>query len=64
MDVYVTRDEQCFVWDSDKAKANQKKHGVSFERAIDAIADPYAVFEDATVGDELRQAAIGSDLVR
>ena len=60
MDVFVTRDEQCFVWDSEKAKANRKKHGVSF----DAILDPYAVFEDASVPHEQRQAAIGSDLVR
>lgn len=29
-----------FVWDSRKAAANRKKHGVSFEEASTALRDP------------------------
>jgi uncharacterized protein len=37
-----------FEWDSKKARANQAKHGVSFEEAITVFADPLArIFEDA-----------------
>jgi hypothetical protein len=32
-----------FEWDDRKAAANLKKHGVSFEEAITALADPYAI---------------------
>lgn len=32
-----------FEWDDRKAAANLKKHGVSFEEAITALADPRAV---------------------
>lgn len=32
-----------FEWDDRKAATNLKKHGVSFEEAITALADPYAV---------------------
>ena len=36
-----------FEWDSKKAEANKVKHGVSFEEAITAFADPLArIFED------------------
>jgi uncharacterized protein len=32
-----------FEWDDRKAVVNLKKHGVSFEEAITALADPYAI---------------------
>jgi len=32
-----------FEWDDRKAAANLKKHGVSFEEAITALADPRAL---------------------
>ncbi|MGQ0561767.1 MAG: BrnT family toxin [Gemmatimonadota bacterium] len=32
-----------FEWDAAKAKANEKKHGVSFEEASSAFADPLHV---------------------
>ena len=32
-----------FEWDDAKARANARKHGVAFERAKLAFADPYAV---------------------
>ncbi len=61
MDVYVTRDDQCFVWNSDKASSNQIKHGLTFEQGIDIFSDPFAIFEDAGVEEERRFAAIGQD---
>ena len=30
-----------FEWDEEKAKANVKKHGISFEEAIEVFDDPY-----------------------
>jgi len=35
--------ETKFEWDTEKAKINLKKHGVSFETAARAFADPFAV---------------------
>jgi uncharacterized DUF497 family protein len=35
-----------FEWDSDKAAANFDRHGVSFEEAQSAFADPLAVYMD------------------
>ncbi|MEH1822779.1 MAG: BrnT family toxin [Nostoc sp.] len=32
-----------FEWDKDKAVVNWQKHGVSFEEAIGAFRDPFAV---------------------
>ena len=46
-------------WDSDKAHTNITKHGVPFEIACQVFFDPFLVLEDATYGDEPRDAAIG-----
>ncbi len=36
-----------FEWNAEKADINHKKHGVTFEQAADAFADPYGlVFYD------------------
>jgi hypothetical protein len=35
-----------FEWDSDKAESNLAKHGVSFEEAASALADPKVVVLD------------------
>ena len=32
-----------FEWDADKAAANLRKHGVSFDEAVTAFADPLSV---------------------
>src|SRR6266545_4406692 len=32
-----------FSWDGDKAESNRGKHGISFEEAVDAFADPDAL---------------------
>lgn len=50
-----------FEWDSEKAAANLKKHGVPFEEAITIFYDPLAAtFEDQdhSVGEQ-RQLTVG-----
>ena len=39
MDVNFEIDDLKFVWDSDKAKINKKKHGISFETAAHVFLD-------------------------
>lgn len=42
-----------FEWDPDKAVANARKHGVTFEQAKKAFADPHAVeMLDEGAGEE------------
>jgi len=50
-----------FEWDAAKAKANLKKHGVSFDEALTVFADPLArVFDDPDhSGHETRELLIG-----
>ena len=50
-----------FDWDPAKAKANLKKHGVSFERAITVFRDPKAisVFDQDHDEDEDRWITMG-----
>jgi uncharacterized DUF497 family protein len=49
-----------FEWDSDKAAANLRKHGVSFETACEVFFDPFLRVEDAgVVKGERREAVIG-----
>ena len=40
-----------FEWDSKKAEANLKKHRVSFNTAIRAFADPFAMVEQDRIED-------------
>ena len=52
---------QYFTWDPAKAKANIKKHGVSFHTAVQAFSDPLAVREfDRIVDGEERWHTIGN----
>jgi uncharacterized DUF497 family protein len=49
-----------FEWDNGKAISNRRKHGVSFQTAIRAFADPYALSEqDRIVEGEQRWQTIG-----
>ena len=49
-----------FDWDENKNKANQVKHGVSFETASQEFADPLALsIQDRHVGSEERWQTIG-----
>ena len=59
MDVYFLYLGQSFVWDSEKASANVQKHGVSFEVASQVFFDRLVYVEDASIDEELRDAAIG-----
>jgi uncharacterized DUF497 family protein len=53
-----------FEWDQDKAKANFKKHGVSFDEASTVFNDPLAfVFDDeAHSASEKREIIIGHSI--
>jgi uncharacterized DUF497 family protein len=50
-----------YEWDSRKAKANLRKHGVSFEEAATVFLDPFAVtYPDPDHSDEeIREITIG-----
>jgi uncharacterized protein len=49
-----------FEWDQQKAQANLKKHGVSFELAMHVFDDPFAYSrQDRDVNGELRWQTIG-----
>lgn len=50
-----------FEWDTEKAKQNLKKHGVSFEEAVTVFYDPLsAAFDDPDhSADEYRYVTIG-----
>ena len=51
---------QRFEWNPVKASANLRKHGVSFETAVRAFADPFLLIEPERIEDgEQRWHAIG-----
>ncbi len=50
-----------FEWDPAKAASNWRKHGVSFETAIRAFADPFALTDhDRFEGGEQRWLTVGA----
>lgn len=51
-----------FEWDARKAKANEAKHGVSFEEALTVFVDPLArIFDDKEHSEsERREIVIGN----
>jgi uncharacterized DUF497 family protein len=59
MEICFLLHDQYFVWDSEKASSNFAKHGVRFEAACEVFFDPFIRLEDATDGEEARDAAIG-----
>jgi uncharacterized DUF497 family protein len=59
MDVHFVYLAQRFCWNSDKAVANFKKHGVRLEQACEVFFDPFVMLLDATPEDEAREAALG-----
>lgn len=50
-----------FVWDVEKARRNEVKHGVRFDQALEAFFDPLLRVVDASRNDEVRDAIIGYD---
>lgn len=53
-----------FEWDPKKARANLKKHGLSFEEASTAFDDDYAkvFFDDVHSDEEIREIIVGYSL--
>ncbi len=58
-DVLFTLQDCLFTWDPDKAEANLKKHGVSFEQACEVFFDPFYEMDDSSVEGEERWAFFG-----
>jgi uncharacterized DUF497 family protein len=50
---------QRFRWNTEKALANLKKHGIRFEQACEVFCDPFFRLVDATAEDEAREAVVG-----
>ncbi|HEV2732888.1 MAG TPA: BrnT family toxin [Terriglobales bacterium] len=49
-----------FTWDARKNRANQRKHGISFETAILVFDDPFHLsVQDREVAGEVRWQTIG-----
>ena len=50
-----------FEWDRVKAVSNRRKHGVSFEDAMQVFDDPYALFEHDRIDEsgDVRWQALG-----
>jgi hypothetical protein len=55
-----------FEWDAEKARENRRKHGVSFEEAIEVLSDALSI----TIDDpdhstaERRHIDVGARLIR
>ena len=50
-----------YEWDPDKARANIRKHGVSFVEATDVLEDEQALTIEDDYRDEERFITIGAD---
>jgi uncharacterized DUF497 family protein len=50
-----------FVWDSNKASTNLRKHGIPFEQGAEAFFDPFLKLVEASRHEEARDAIIGID---
>lgn len=49
-----------FEWDENKSRLNRKKHGLSFEKAMQVFADPFCLtVHDRTAWGEERLWTIG-----
>jgi len=59
--VYVSQGVE-FEWDENKAQSNLRRHGVTFEEAVEVFFDPFHQTGDASVDDEQREFIIGYSL--
>ena len=61
MDVNYELGEYKFVWDSEKAKINRKKHKVAFEDAARVFLDEYRLddYDESHSDDEERIKTVG-----
>ena len=62
MDVVYYLQGHAFEWDSNKARTNQEKHGVTFEEAAEVFFDPFYQVGDAVRNNEQRDFIIGYSL--
>ena len=53
--------DYCFEWDPNKAAANQRKHGVSFDQAATVFLDPRALslYDEDHSTEEDRRITLG-----
>jgi hypothetical protein len=51
-----------FQWDTNKARINIEKHGITFEEAIEVFFDPFYQMGDAFTNNETREFIIGYSL--
>ena len=59
MDTQFVYAGQRFRWNTEKALANLKKHGIRFEQACEVFSDPFFRLLDATAEVEARDAVLG-----
>ena len=64
MDILYRYGSDEFVWDSNKALRNRRKHGISFEEACEVFYDPFRQGGDASDNFEARDFVIGFSLRR
>jgi uncharacterized protein len=61
MDTYFVLNGITFVWNTNKALHNHRKHRILFEQAAEAFFDPFLKVTDASRNEEERDAIIGMD---
>ena len=59
MDVYFQLRGTEFEWGENKARRNERSHGVTFQEAAETFFDPFYQTSDASRNDEYRQFIIG-----
>ena len=59
MDLLSQLAGQVFVWDSDRAANNFRRHAVRFEQARECFLDPLAHYDDASLPEEASHICIG-----
>lgn len=55
-----TKTVDSFEWDHNKNDKNKAKHGISFESAVMAFFDPFALYSQSDKNKEQREILIGS----
>ena len=60
MDEKIRYKDIRFEWDTEKAYANYKKHGVEFQTAVEMFFDPFLMALDERIEEgEMRHHAVG-----
>ena len=61
MDIRFELNGVTFVWDEEKARTNEARHGVTFPNAAEVFFDPLFTLVDADRNEESRDAVVGYD---